>query len=306
VTKRDEFLGATDSEDWSTVERIAQDLDRAGYWQEPPEVDKQKHVREMIFRLSFGENPPGFTDVFHNRLMAGQHAFASTLMADESEELILVYKPVVNLTFAEVKEMAAQHEALDAYYEHRLPEAKYAFSAAEDLIEELTEETMGRAWPGVSTEERRRIVRAALIQYRQFEAAKRRFKARLIEEGFDLDRYTGDYLQAAGACRSNARLRYITEDFSEYLKLAVDLEAVNFVDFNLRMFLEAYMYTLYEFAEGEGTSMREAAQSFGGEFGEHVALLVEALSEQEWDPFDHTLDEHLRLAAVEQDEESGH
>jgi hypothetical protein len=248
----------------------------------------------MIITLFFGGEAPGLNDVLNNRLLVGQHAFAVTFRANESGERVRVYKPLKNLTFAEVEEMAEQHAALDAYYEHRYSEARYALSTAEDLIQELTEVTMCRAWPGASFEERQRIVRAALIQYRQYEEAKRRFKARFMEEGFDLDRFTEDYLQTAVDSRSDANI--IADDFTAYLILATDLEGIGFADINLRMGAEAYMYTLYEFARGEGMSMREAAQEFGGEFGEHVNLFAEALSAEEQDLFDRTLDEHLQFA----------
>lgn len=295
MTKREEFVRATDSEDWRTLEEIAQALDWAGYWRDQlPEGDKQKHVLEMIIRGLHKEGAPGLYDVANNRLTVDQHAFAFAFMANESGEVVPLYKPIRNLTFSEVEEMAEQHKALDAYDEERLSDAKYALSVAEDLLEELSEETMSRAWPGVSHHERRRIVQAALIQYRQFEAAKRRFTARLLDEGFDLDRYTREYMRAAGACRSNATLSYIYDDFAEYMKVALELQAVNFVEINLGMFLEAYMYTLYKFAQREGISMREAAQVFGGEFGEHVNLFVEALSQQEL--FEGTLEEHLQFA----------
>jgi hypothetical protein len=75
------------------------------------------------------------------------------------------------------------------------------------------------------------------------------------------------------------------------------VENLNFAEFHLRLLLEAYMYTLYEFAKNERLSMRDAAQVFGGEFGEQVNLFVEALSEAERDLYGGTLAEHLELAA---------
>jgi hypothetical protein len=147
VTKRHEFLRATDSGDWRTLEEIVETLDRADYWrnQQHPKMDKREHVRLMIATLFFRKDAPRPKDDPSDRTLVGLHMFVSTVRANKKGALRRVYKPLINLTFAEVKEIAEQHEALDAYYEHRSSTARDALSAADFLIEELTEETMRRA-----------------------------------------------------------------------------------------------------------------------------------------------------------------
>jgi hypothetical protein len=107
LTKRDEFLRATDSNDWRTLEEIVEALDHANYWgNEPHAVDKREHAREMIAMLIFGEDAPRLNGDPTDRTLVGQHVFASTFRANESGELVRVYKTLLNLTLAEVREMA--------------------------------------------------------------------------------------------------------------------------------------------------------------------------------------------------------
>lgn len=307
MTKRDEFLRATDSDHWRTIEEIVEALDRADHWrdQQPPAVEKLGHVRAMIATLRFGEDAPCPKEDPSDRTLVGQYIFVSLFRANESGALVRVYKQLMNSTCADLREVAEQAKALSAYHQHRADEALDASSASEYLIEELTEETMRRAWPDAGPEERRRIVRAALIKCRQFDEARGRLMERCLEEGLDVEQVVGDHMRAA-ALSTFPDATEINEAFqgsAEYLKLVVGMDN-QLVDLFATMLLEAVLYTVSEFAESEGISVWEATQVFGGEFGERVDLFAEALFFEERDEFGWTLDEHLKFA-VERAEASG-
>ena len=110
VTKRDEFLRATDNEGWRTLEEIVQALDRADYWGKEPhhEAEKRRHVREMIATLRFGEDAPRLNDGLGVFSLVGEHMFVSIFRADESGALVRVYKQFMKLTFDELGEVGEQ------------------------------------------------------------------------------------------------------------------------------------------------------------------------------------------------------
>jgi hypothetical protein len=301
------------------LEALVADLNRAGYWKGEPERslgEKQRHVRKMLATLIFREATP-HPKVSGASSLAGRHIFVSTIKAGDSGELVRVYKQFFNLTLGELQDIFDNEEASHAYHTKRAARsrglAKAYLGSVEDtdasalLLEELTEEIMRRAWPGASPVERRRIVLAALIQYRRSEEALRVISERCRAEGFDIEKLLDDYLRAAGVSPvvDPQEASEIAKSATEYFKVVDELEGLNFGKMCLKALVEARASTIDEFAEREGIDLREAASLFGGKLGEYAEEFQSVLETYQRDHFGWTLDEHLQFA-IERRGEGAH
>jgi len=137
------------------------------------------------------------------------------------------------------------------------------------LLEELTEATMRRAWPGTRPAERSRIVLAALIQQRHWEEALRTVSEQCRAEGFDTEKLLDEYLHAAGVSPvvDAQEANEIARSAAEYFKVVDQLEGFNLGKMCLEALMEARMRAVEEFAEREVIDFKEAAALLGGNSG---------------------------------------
>lgn len=310
MSKRMEFLKATGEAHWKTLEELVTDLDHAGYWKGEPErspVQKRRHVRKMLATLIFRGAPlPGSN---------ARHVFVSTIRSGDRGESVRVYKQFFNLTSEELRNILEDEEANQAYRTKRATRGKEVVKAYLDgedadngalLLEELTEGTMQRAWPGASSDERRRIVFAALIQHRHSEEALREVSERCRAEGFDIEKLMDEYLRATEASPvvDAQEADEIAKSATEYFKVVDELEGSNLGRMCLEALMEARTSTVDEFAEREGIDFKEAAVLFAGELGVYADEFQGVLEIYRRDNFGWTLDEHLQFA-IERRSEQG-
>jgi hypothetical protein len=298
-------LKATRGKDWKTLEALVRDLDRAGYWKGEPErnsVEKRSHVRKMLMTLVFRKDAPRPEGGVPS--LAGRHVFVSAMKASDSGGLVRVYKQFLNLTSGELQDVLEDEEAGRAYCKERATRGGgLAYLEGDEeadalLLEELTEEAMRRAWPGVGPEGRRRIVLAAAIQHRRSEEALREISERSRAEGFDVEKLMDEYLRAAGVSRVvDAReASEIARSATEYFKVVDELEGLNFARMCFEVLVEARKDTVREFAEREGLDFKEATALFASELGEYADEFQGVLEVYQRDDFGWSLDEHLRFA----------
>jgi len=301
-------LKITRGNGWKTLEALVMDLDRAGYWKGEPErspVQKRRHVRKMLATLVFREDAirPRVSD---GPSRVGKHVFVSTMKAGDSGELVRVYKQVFDLTSGELRNIFEDEQASHA---HRTKQAARELAKAclkgdetvEDvgalLLEELTEESMRRAWPGANSAGRRRIALATLIQHRHSEEALHAVSERCRAEGFDIGELLEEYLSAGTSPVVDAReADEIAESATEYFKVVDELEGLNFGKMCLEALMGARTNTVDEFAEREGIDFKEAASLFAGELGKYADEFQGVLEVYWRDAFGWTLNEHLQFA----------
>ena len=310
MSKQIQFLKATGGSDWKTLEALVADLDLAGYWKGEPErspVEKRRHVRKMLATLIFREAAPT-SRASGGSSLARRHVFVSTIKAGDSGELVRVYKQFFNLTLAELQDIFEDEEASRAYRTKQAARgrglAKAYLELDEEaaagalLLEELTEETMRRAWPGVGPAERRRIVLVALIQHRRSEEALRVISEQCRAKGFDIEKLLDGYLHAAGVSPvvDPQEASEVAKSATEYFKVVDELEGLNFGKMCLEALVEARASAVREFAEQEGIDLREAETLFAGKLGEYAEEFRSVLETYRRDDFGWTLDEHLQFA----------
>ena len=310
LSKRMEFLKATKGDDWKTLEALVADLDHAGYWKGEPErsyVEKRRHVRKMLATLVFRE-AASRPKVSEAPSLLGRHVFASTRKADDSGELVRVYKQVFNLTFGELQDIFEDEESNHEYRMKRAARSKALakaylegdkeVDAAALLLEDLAEETMRQSWPGTSPVERRWIVLAALLQHQHSEEALQAVSEWCHAKGFDIGKVMDEYLRAAGvsAVVDAQEATEIARPATEYFKVVDELEGLDFGKMCLKALAEARTNTVEEFAEREGIDAEEAAALFAGELGEYADEFQGVLEIYWRDAFGWTLDEHLQFA----------
>lgn len=306
-----EFLKATGGNDWKTLEALVADLDRAGYWKDEPEqssVEKRRHVRKMLVTLVFQGAARPHSKVSGNPSPVRRYVFVSAMKAAGSGESVRVYKQFSNLTSEERRDILADEEANHAYrpkWATRGRGVAKAYLQGEEeadadalLLDELTEETMQRAWPGSSPAQRRRIVLAALIQHRSSEETLRVVSERCRAEGLDVEKLMNEYLRNAGVSPvvDPQEANEVAGPATEYFKVVDELEGLNFGKMCLETLMEARTSTVGEFAYREGMDFKDAANLFAGEFGEHADEFQGVLEIYRRDGFGWTLDEHLRFA----------
>ena len=309
LSKQMEFLKATKGDDWKTLEALVTDLDHAGYWKGETEqsyVEKRRHVRKMLATLVFRE--AASRPVSEASSLLGRHVFASTRRADDSGELVRVYKQVFNLTFGELQDIFEDEESNHEYRMKRAARSKALakaylegdkeVDAAALSLEELAEETMRQAWPGTSLVERRWIVLAALLQHQHSEEALQAVSEWCHAKGFDIGKVMDEYLRAAGvsAVVDAQEATEIARPATEYFKVVDELEGLDFGRMCLKALAEARTNTVEEFAEREGIDAEEAAALFASELGEYADEFQGVLEIYWRDAFGWTLDEHLRFA----------
>ncbi len=309
MSKRIEFLKATGGGDWKTLEELVADLDRAGYWEGEPErspAEKRRHVRKMLASLILRGATPPRPKASGDPSFVRKHIFVSTMKVGDRGEPVRVYKQVFNLTLEELRNILEDEEAGRAY---RAKQAAWGKGFAEAylerdeqagalLLEELAEETMRRAWPEASIAQRRRIVLAALIQYKHSEEALREVSELCRAEGFDMEKLLDEYLGAAGVSPvvDPQEADKVAKSATEYFKVMDELGGLNFGKICLEALMEARTSTIDEFAEREGIDFREAATLFAGKLGEYADEFQGVLETYRRDNFGWTLDEHLQFA----------
>lgn len=170
--REEPFLAATASDSWQTLEELVEDLDEAYYWsgfhkpgsqeQEPlSPMGKRRHVREMISFLW-----DSYSDKQGDEALAenASRVFTSRLAATESGGLQRVYKLAGHCTVSEMEDLAEGHEAHADFHnvrtnelkqmEHAMKRGENSSSLPEHFLEELTEETLRKVWPGLDTDGR--------------------------------------------------------------------------------------------------------------------------------------------------------
>ena len=310
-----EFLKATRGAGWKALEELMTDLDRAGYWKGEPErspVQKRRHVRKMLATLVFRGAALPRSKVSDGPSPAGRHVFVSTMRTGVHGESVRVYKQFFNLTPEELQNTLEDEEAdhvKRATWDREPVKAYLDREEADDgalLLEELTEGTMQRAWPGASPVERRQIVLAALIQHQHSEEALREVSERCRAEGLDIEKLMDEYLRAAETLPvvDAQEADEIAKPATEYFKVVDELEGSNFGKMCLDVLTEARTSTVEEFAKREGVDFKEAAALFAGELGEYADEFQSVLEIYQRDNFGWTLDEHLQFA-IERRSEPG-
>ena len=310
MSKSMEFLKATRGGGWKTLEALVANLDRLGYWKGEPErspVEKRRHVRKMLVTLVFrGADPP--SSKASGPPFPVRYVFVSSMKAGDSGGLVRVYKQFFSLTSEELRDVLGDKEANRAYHPKWAARgrglAKAYLEGDEEadagalLLEELTEETMGRAWRGASRDERRRIVLAALIQHRHSEETLRMVSERCRAEGFDVEKLINEYLRASGASPvvDPQEANEAAKPATEYFKVVDELEGLNLGKMCLEALIEARTRTVGEFAEREGIDFKEVAALFAGELGKYADEFQGILEIYRRDGFGWTLDEHLQFA----------
>lgn len=317
MSKRMEFLKVTGGDDWKTLDGLVADLDRAGYWKgmrERSPVEKRRHVRKMLAMLVFREAATG-SKASGGPSLGKRHVFVSTIKAGDSGELVRVYKQFFDLTDRELRDLLEDEGASRAYRAKRAEQGKAFVKSylegdreADGLVlEELTGETMRRAWPNMSPVERRRIALAALIQHRRSEEALSQISEWCRQEGFDIERLMDEYLSAAGVSSvvDPQEASEIAESATEYFKVVDELGGLNFGKMCFKTLMDARASTIDEFAEREGIDPEEATALFAGELGEYAEEFQGVLEAYRRDAFGWTLDEHLQFAIERRGEQGG-
>lgn len=162
--REEPFLAATASDEWQTLEELVEDLDAADYWSGPGFEDrkplslmgKRRHVREMISHLW-----QSYADEEGDKAL---NVFTSRLGATEDGGLERTYKLAARCTASEMKDLAEGHEAHADFHsirmnelermEHAVRRGEQSSSLPEHFLEELTEGTMQKVWPGLDRDGR--------------------------------------------------------------------------------------------------------------------------------------------------------
>ncbi|HZC18096.1 MAG TPA: hypothetical protein VE225_00145 [Rubrobacteraceae bacterium] len=320
MSKSMEFLKATGGDGWKTLEALVADLDRAGYWKGESErspTEKRRHVRKMLATLVFRGAASRRPRTSDGPPLAQRHVFVSTMKANDRGESVRVYKQFFNLTFEEMCNVLEDEEANHAYRTRRTAQGRglaeaylegdEEADAGARLLEEITEGTMRRAWPGVGPAARRQIVLAASIQHRHSEETLRVVSERCRAEGFDIEKLMDEYLRTTEVSPvvDPQEANEIARSATEYFKVVGELEGSNFRRMCFEALMEARTSTVEEFAEREGMDFKEAAVLFAGQLGEYADEFQSVLEIYRRDNFGWTLDEHLQFA-IERRGEGAH
>ncbi len=162
--REEPFLAATASDEWQTREELVEDLDREDYWSgrgfedlgPPDDMGKRRHVREMISHLW-----ESYSDEEGEKAL---RPFVSRLAATQEGGLERTYKLAARCRVGEIKDLAEDHEAHADFHNVRTNELRQmrrdikrgepCESLPEHFLEEITEETLQKVWPGLEEEGR--------------------------------------------------------------------------------------------------------------------------------------------------------
>jgi hypothetical protein len=315
LSKRTKFLKATGGNDWKTLEQLVADLDRAGYWKGEPKknpLEKRRHVRKMFATLVFQEATPS-KEASKGSSAGARHVFVSAIKANDSGELVRVYKQFFKLTSEELQDILEDKVAGQAYRMERVAQgrglAKARLEEDEEadtlLLEELAEKTMERAWPSVDPTGRRQIVLAALIQHRRSEEALHAVLDWCRAEGLDIEKLIDEYLDLAGVSGvvDPQEASEVARSATEYFKVVDELGGLSFKKICQKALVGARASAIIEFSEREGMDPKEVEALFGGELGEYADEFRSVLETYRRDYFGWTLDEHLQFALERRDEQ---
>jgi hypothetical protein len=140
------FVAGVTSATWRTQDELVEDLEKAGYWDEPlSPADKRRHFREMVLHLweQYGHEGSG----------GELRVLASRLAGTDEGGLRRVYKLAACLTPEDAEQLVDGHADLGAYYGVRLGELdRPDVSVAEHFFAELTEETRQKVAPRLDKE----------------------------------------------------------------------------------------------------------------------------------------------------------
>jgi hypothetical protein len=131
---------------WRTQGELVEDLEKAGYWDEPlSPAAKRRHFREMVIHL--------WEQYAHEGSGGELRVLTSRLAGTDGGGLRRVYKLAACLTPEDAEGLADGLADLGAYHGVRLGELdRPGVSVAEHFFAELTEETRQKVAPGLDKE----------------------------------------------------------------------------------------------------------------------------------------------------------